>query len=452
MPRTFRVFSSIVALLLLLTACGESRPTPKPAAGDKPAAEKPAADKPAAAAATPAAPATPAAAQPKAAPAAAGNEIVFGAIHPLSGALAQDGAFLKNGIDQAVEEINAAGGISCINNGARLRAAHADSQGRPEVGQSEAERLAGEGVVALLGTYQSAVTLNASQVAEREKVPFIIDVTVANEILERGFKYSFRIQPDQTQMTLGLLEPLNELRSSSGQPIKTAAMLHEDSIFGTGFADLLKQLAPQHGLEVAGTISYSVRGLTDITTELSRVQALNPDIAIITGYLNDGILIARTAKDLQLRPPLVGLSNGAFSTQQFVDQVGSTAEYIMDANYHYDATKPRAREVRDGYRAKFNSDMPTHAVMAYESVQVLKDALGRACSTDRAMLRDALAQTKYENHILPYQGPIEFDEKGQAKNARSIVMQVQKGQIVQVAPSNVAEAKPVFPPPPWNQR
>ena len=461
MPRTFRPLSLVVALVFLLTACGEARPTPKPGAGEKPAAEKaatdkPAADKPAAdkpAADKPAAAGKPAGSdKPAAAPAAGGNEIVFGAIHPLSGPLAQDGGFLKNGIDQAVEEINNAGGIACINNGARLRVAHADSQGRPEVGQSEAERLIGEGVVALVGTYQSAVTLNATQVAERERVPFIIDVTVANEILERGFKYSFRIQPDQTQMTLGLLEPLEELRSTSGQPIKTAAMLHEDSIFGTGFADLLKQLGPRHGLEVPGTVSYSVRGLTDVTTELSRIQALNPDIAIVTGYLNDGILIARTAKDLQLKPPMVGLSNGAFSTQQFVDQVGGTAEFIMDANYHYDATKPRAREVRDRYRAKFGGDMPTHAVMAYESVQVLKDALGRACATDRAKLRDALAETKYADHILPYQGPIEFDEKGQAKNARSIVMQVQKGQIVQVAPSNVAEAKPVFPPPPWNQR
>ncbi len=253
-------------------------------------------------------------------------------------------------------------------------------------------------------------------------------------------------------VTQGLLEALPELKTASGQPIRKVAFLHENSVFGTGFADILKQLAAQNNLEIVGVVPYAVAGLTDITTELTRVQSLNPDVTLATGYLADGILIARTAKDIQLRAPLVGLANGAFSTQAFVDQVGATAEYVMDANYHYDATKQKAREVRDRYKAKFGSDMPTHGVMAYEAVYVLKDALERAGTTDRAKLRDALAATKFADHILPYQGPIEFDEKGQAKNARSILMQVQKGQIVQVGPAAFAETKPVFPPPPWNQR
>ncbi len=427
-----------------LAACAapgaQTQPTAAPA---KPTAP------PAAATTAPAAQPTVAAAKPTAA--AAASEVVIGALHPLSGALAQDGTFLKNGIDLAVEEINTAGGLKALG-GARFRVSHADSQGKPEVGQSETERLIGEGVTALIGTYQSAVTLNATQVAEREKVPFVIDVTVANNILERGFKYTFRVQPDQTQMTLGLLEALPELRATSGQPIRRVAFLHENSVFGTGFADILKQLASQYDLELVGTVPYAVQGLTDITTELTRVQALNPDVALATGYLADGILIARTARDLQLRPPLVGLANGAFSTQQFVDQAGPAAEYVMDANYHYDATKASARQVRDRYRAKFGSDMPTHGVMAYEAVYILKDALERAGSTDRARVRDALAATRFADHILPYQGPIEFDEKGQAKNARSILMQVQQGRIVQVGPAAFAEAKPIFPPPAWGQR
>jgi branched-chain amino acid transport system substrate-binding protein len=427
MPPGLRVLS-LAAALALLAACGSPAPTGAPV-GAGPTA-RPAVTLPAA---------------------TGGAEVVIGAIHPLSGALAQDGAFLRNGIDLAVEEINRAGGIGSLG-GARLRVSHADSQGRPEVGQSETERLVGEGVTALIGTYQSAVTLNATQVAEREKVPFIIDVTVANEILERGFTYTFRIQPDQTQMTLGLLESLADLRKASGQPIRTAVMLHENSIFGTGFADLIRKSAETYGLTVTQTIPYAVQGLTDITTELSRVQAANADIAVVTGYLNDGILIARTARDLQLKPPLIGLANGAFSTQAFVEHVGPTAEYVMDANYHYDATKARARDVRDRYRATFGGDMPTHAVMAYEAVYVLKDALERSGSTDRARLRDALAATKYADHILPYQGPIEFDVKGQARNARSIMMQVQQGKVVQVAPAAFAEAKPIFPPPPWSQR
>lgn len=442
MRRSTIVFVVLTVLGILALACAPVA-APAPVATSAPAA---ATSAPAAATSAPAA-----ATSAPATSGAAASEVFFGAIHPLTGGLAQDGSFLQNGIDLAVSEINDAGGIGCLN-GAKLRVEHADSQGKPEVGQSEAERLANAGAVALLGTYQSAVTLNATQVAEREQVPFIVTVAIANQILERGFKYTFRIQPNQTQMATGLLEQLKNLKTASGEPIKTAFIIHEDSLFGTGFADLLKKISGEYGVEIIGTAPYKVAGLTDLTTELARVQSANPDIAIAIGYLADGILMARTAQELKLTPPLVGVSNGAFSTQQFVDQVGPAAEYIIDANYHYDASNPKAIEVRDRYKSRFGSDMPTHAVMAYEAVYVLKDALDRACSTDRNAVRDALAATSFADHILPYQGPIEFDETGQAKNARSVILQVQNGQILQVLPEALAEAKPIFPPPAWDQR
>ncbi len=431
---------SIVFLILVLALVAACAPAPTPV---------PTAAPPTAAPVAATAPAATTAPQPTAAPVA--KDILIGAIHPLTGALAQDGAFLKNGVDLAVEEINGAGGVSCLA-GSKLKVEHADSQGKPEVGQSEAERLANAGVVAMLGTYQSAVSLNATQVAERAKVPFLITVTIANEIMSRGFKYTFRIQPDQTQMASGLVDALKELKTASGQPIKTAVIIHEDSLFGTGFADLLKKTSTESGLQIVSTVPYKVAGLTDLTTELTKVNSTNADVAIAIGYFADGVLMARTAQDLKLKMPLIGLSNGAFSTDQFVQQVGKAAEYIMDANYHYDASNPKAVEVRNKYKSKFGSDMPTHGVMAYEAVYVLKDALDRACSTDRDKIRDALAATKFDKHILPYQGPIEFDASGQAKNARSVVMQIQKGKIVQVLPSALAETKPMFPPPPWDQR
>jgi branched-chain amino acid transport system substrate-binding protein len=431
---------AVPAFSVLLSACsstgeqGSASPTraPSPATSTTPASGS---------AATPSPMATPTLPSTR----AAVGEILFGAVHPLSGSLALDGAFVKNGIDLAVEEINAAGGIKALG-GAKLRVEHADSQGKPEVGQAEAERLVGKGVVALLGAYQSAVTFNTTQVAERARVPHIVVVAAADDILKRGFKYSFRHNPNQTQGTLGMLEAIKELRSLTGSSIATAVHVHEDSLFGTGFAKLLASLAPNYSLKVIEQIPYSLQGLTDLTTELTRVQALNPDLCVVTGYLNDGILLARTARDLRLRAPLFGLASGAFSTKQFVDQLGATAEGILDANYHYDAKNPKAREVRDRYKAKYGADMPTHAVMAYEAVRILADALERAASTDRDAIRDALAKTSFGDHILPYKGPIEFDETGQAKNARFIVMQIQNGQILQVLPTDFAEARIKWPP------
>src|SRR5687768_11683944 len=95
------------------------------------------------------------------------REIKVGHVHPLSGPLAFDGGLVVNGLTLAVEEINAAGGIKS-QGGARIALSGGDSQGKPEVGTAEAERLIREGVVAVLGPYQSPVAYNISQLAEKE--------------------------------------------------------------------------------------------------------------------------------------------------------------------------------------------------------------------------------------------------------------------------------------------
>jgi branched-chain amino acid transport system substrate-binding protein len=92
--------------------------------------------------------------------------------------------------------------------------------------------------------------------------------------------------------------------------------------------------------------------------------------------------------------------------------------------------------------------MPSHAVMAYANVHVVKDALERAASPDRDKLRDALAKTNLTDHILP-QDAIKFDEAGENANATPALLQVQNGRPVAVGPARYAEAKPVYPVPKW---
>lgn len=377
--------------------------------------------------------------------------VKFGAIHPLTGGLARDGAFLKQGIDLAVDEINAAGGIKSMG-GAKLVVSHADSQGKTEIGQSEAERLIQEGCVALLGCYQSAVTFNTTMICERENVPFVITVAVANNICERGFKYTFRIQPNQTEMGKSAAEGLKALSEATDQPIETVVTIHEDSLFGTGCAEHFAKFATDYGFKVLADIPYSLKGLTDLTVELSRVKALNPDILVPSGYLGDGILLTRTAAELNLPVTIFGLANGAFNAPQFIDEVGDLANYIFDTNYHANALDPKAQKFHADFKAKYGEDAPTHAPLAYTAVYVLADAIERAKSADPKAIRDALAETSYKDHFWPYTGPIKFDETGECSTARSILMQIQNGKYLQVLPKKYAEADPIYPVPPWEER
>jgi branched-chain amino acid transport system substrate-binding protein len=154
-----------------------------------------------------------------------GDTITIGSLHPLSGSSAADGQQMDNGAKLAVDAINEAGGIKSLD-GAKLELASADTKGAPETGQSEAQRLIEEGAVALLGTYQSAVSQNVAAVAERNQVPFVIDVSSADAILQQGYKYTFRLQPSAKVLAERGAEYLSDVSKAAGSPAKKVAILH----------------------------------------------------------------------------------------------------------------------------------------------------------------------------------------------------------------------------------
>jgi branched-chain amino acid transport system substrate-binding protein len=139
-------------------------------------------------------------------------------------------------------------------------------------------------------------------------------------------------------------------------------------------------------------------------------------------------------------PVIAGVANGAFSLQKFLDEFGDRADGLIDLNYRYNPKSERADHLHQAYREKYGDELPVHAVYGYESIYVLADALERAASTDRDAIRDALAATSLADHVLPH-GPIEFDEKGENKNAAGVLIQVQNGKHVIVYPQEYAEAE-----------
>ncbi len=348
---------------------------------------------------------------------------------------------MDNAIRMAIEELNAAGGVL---GGRMFEYLSADSTGSAEVGQTEAERLINEGAVALICCFQSSVTSNVAAIAERNQVPLVIDVAVADAILQQGYKYVFRIQPNATAMGVYGAQYLRELADALGETIQTAAYMYDGT---TGYGDSVRAAfaskAPEVGIEIVAEVGYDPFGVTDLTTELTRIDQLAPDVLLVTGYYNDGLLIARNAEEVDLDVKLVyGVAQGTYDQPQFVEDAGDLAECFMDSNYHWDASNPKAIAVREKFQEKYGEPMRTSAVLAYQAMYIIADAIERAGSADPTAIRDALATTNYADHILPYPGPIQFDERGENVNARPVVMQVQNGQVVQVWPEAVAEAEP----------
>lgn len=377
------------------------------------------------------------------------REVKIGHVHPLSGFLAFDGGLVVNGLTLAVEEINAAGGIRSLG-GARVRLVGGDTQGKVEVGMAEAERLIRDGVLVLLGPYQSPVAYAVSQLCEKERTPFVITVAVADDITARGFEYTFRVQPNARAMTTRSLDHLAELARSSGVTVRTIAMLHEDGLFGNSIANHLERHARAVGMEVVLRVGYSFRA-PDLTTEVTKVKAARADLVVVTGYYGDGLLIARTATEHRLEARAVmGIANGCFSNPKFLADQPQLADLMMDGNYWHNPRSERTRAVMEAYRKRFGAPLSSHSVQAYVAMMVVRDALERAGRADRTAVREALARTRLSDHILP-QGPIEFDRTGENVNAQPALLQNQGGRTVVVGPPAYAEARAVFPVPRWSR-
>jgi branched-chain amino acid transport system substrate-binding protein len=379
------------------------------------------------------------------------KEILIGSVHPITGPTAYDGLSIADGFLLAIEHKNAAGGIKSLG-GAKMKVILLDTESKPKVGESATEKLIRDGCIAIGGAYNSPVTMVTTQVAERNGIPFLVTISVADEILERGFKYTFRVQPDSSNMSELTCKYARQLADQFKVPLKTLSHLYISG-FGTSIFNKLQKFASKYGFEVIGGVSYGF-GASDFTTEISKIKEMKADVIFDTGYLADGILKLKTYSDLKVEAKggLFGCANAAYSNPTTVKELGKLAEFLLDGNYYYNPRSPLTKQVIEDFGKRFKDvAFQSHSVHAYDAGLVLTDALERAASTDPKKLRDAIAATSLKVHLAPG-GPIEFDATGQNKNAMITLQQIQKRQIKLVLPEEYSDAKPIYPIPSWSAK
>jgi branched-chain amino acid transport system substrate-binding protein len=374
------------------------------------------------------------------------SEIVIGALHPLTGANAADGQQMANAAQLAAEAVNAAGGIKSLG-GAKLKVESADTQGSPETGQSEATRLIEDGAVALVGTFQSGTSANVASVAERNAVPFVMDVSSLDEILEQGYTYSFRLQPNASLMGKQGAQRLVELAEDSGTPVRKVAFLYEMGNYGEAVYKGFMEEAEAAGLAVDPVIGYDAAAVSDLTTQVQQVAASDADVLAVAGYYRDSLLAAQAVGLVKPDVTAVfGVADGAFDQDTFVTDAPDGGEGYFDVNYRWDATNPATVELAGLYEERYGEAIRTSAVLTYDAIMLLADALEAAGSTESAALRDAIRGSSYQPLVVSA-GPVSFDPAGENTNAGAVVTQVLDGQVRQVFPKDVAEVAYRFPAP-----
>ncbi len=394
------------------------------------------------------------------------QEIKIGVIYPLTGSLAASGSEMRSALELAADIINkgapsapdlsfsAGGGLPNLK-GAKIKLVFADHQGNPQVGATEAERLISqEKVVALVGAYNSNVTATASQVAERNRVPFVNPESSSPSLTQRGFKWFFRTTPHDDLFVHNAFDFLKELEAKHKFSVGTIATFSENTLWGNEASKLQAKLAPEKGYSLVKQVSYPAKG-TQLTSEVQTLKAANPNVVMQSSY-TEAILSMKTYKELGYLPDMLLANNAGFTDTEFIRTLGRDADYVITRevwSLDLATRKPLIKQVNDLFNSRYKINFTGNSSRSFTGLMVIADAINRAGSTEPEAIRKALVDTAIPGAklIMPWKG-VKFDEQGQNTQGAGILVQIIDGKYNTVWPFDLASRNVVWPMPKWEQR
>ena len=395
------------------------------------------------------------------------QEVKIGVIYPLTGAAASSGAEMKNALELAVDIINngakgitelpfsAGGGLPGLK-GAKIKLVFADHQGNPQTGATEAERLISqEKVVAIVGAYNSNVTVTASQVAERNKIPFLNPESSSASLTARGFKWFFRTTAHDDLFVRNFFEFMKEFEAKRGVKVGPIATINENTLWGTETTKLEATLAPAGGFNLVKQITYPARS-TQLTSEVQTLKAAAPKVIMQSSYLGDALLSMKTYKELGFMPDMILANDAGFSDTEFIKTLGKDADYVISREVwalDLASSNPLIKQVNDLFNSRYKINFTGNSSRTFTGLMVIADAINRAGSTEPEAVRKALAATDLPGSklIMPWKG-VKFDATGQNTLGQGILVQIVDGKYNTVWPFAMAAREVVWPMPKWDQR
>jgi branched-chain amino acid transport system substrate-binding protein len=344
----------------------------------------------------------------------AAEPVNIGALYPTTGSFAQIGQGCVNAARLAVRMINDAGGINSLG-GAKLNLIVSDVQSDATVTRTETDRLiSGYKLSAIHGCFASALTLIASEVAERAKMPLLTGSS--SDQLNKGRHYTFTPFCRASQFALAQLQ-MSKLVSDTPK----VAVIFENTAFGTSTSNGLREQAPGQGVEIVMFEPYSA-GLTDASPLINKVKATGANMLFPVSYLNGG--------------------SGGFVIPDFYKNVGGDAEGLLGVahwNHDFDADSQKVNAV---YQKQYGEFLFEYAGGLVAQTFMIADALERAASTDPQKVRDALSTLDVSSGYAAMGpgGKVKFGPDGKNIYAHPVGVQWQHGDLAAVFPKEDARA------------
>ena len=364
--------------------------------------------------------------------ASAQTTVPIGAVLPLTGGMAPFGQASLRGIELAVEEINAAGGIESLN-GAELELATGDAGSDPTTAASVTQRLISrDQVEAVFGAFASSLSLAASGVAERSRVPFMT-MSFSDQLTSRGFKYIFQNVAPASEMGRAQMEYARDIARANGEELNNIAILYENSAYGTSQAEGV----------MANANEVYPQGLSDATPLIQKIKSVDPapDAVVPVSYFTDAVLIVRSMRQNDMEIPIIGGAAG-YIIPDFHDALGDNTQGIFSADTsNYDHYGELGAKYRQRHGKFMTHEAFEHAVLVYAYAA----ALEKAGTTDTATVADTLRETRFTGY--PFSGlpgdVVDFGENGLNTETYPLMVQWQDGELVTVCPENEAKGDPI---------
>jgi branched-chain amino acid transport system substrate-binding protein len=355
--------------------------------------------------------------------------------------------------------VNAGGGIKSMG-GAKLELLLGDTENKPEVAHAEAERLINGGASALVGAFHSGQTAAIAPVAQQKRVPFLIDISAADPITaniaksvkegQQKLQYVYRNFITTTMFGQRAVQFMTEIFKDAGVSPRRVVVIYTNDLFGQTqarqFGAAVKGANP--GFEIVDSIPYP-ENATDLSTEVSKLKALKPDIiAPVTRTTSAVLLLQELAKQ---RVDFMGIVSpgtpGLYEAGQ-IAQLKELIEGVMDNVPWPNFKNPRTVKIAEEYaRRSGGKSFDTNSGYSYEAVMILADVLERAHSIDGDTIVDAIKKTRFSDNLMVAAGPVVFNDNGDNQNASSAMVQILGQKPVVVWPREAAAQKYVFPRP-----
>src|SRR6266849_4222677 len=381
------------------------------------------------------------------------DTIALGAAVSLTGKYSTNGKNTKDGYDLAVERINELGGVKVGGKSYKLKVIYYDDESTSARGAQLVERqISQDGVQFVLGPYSTALTKAIAPVTEKYKIPMVEANGADRALFTNGYKYFFAVlNTSDLYLSSAIDLAAEESRKKNIDPktLKVAIAIENDD-FSQDVRNGVVEAAKKWGMQVVVDDKLPPE-LSDMSSTLTKVKALKPDILVVSGHAKGAVLAVRQVSEQRVYVPALALTQ---CDSAEIEKLGKPAEYALfgsqwDRTLAYsDRWFGTAENYAQMFEKRFKYPTPYIAAESTAAVLTFANAIELAGALEREKVRDAIAKTD----MMTFFGPIKFDATGKNIAKSMVLYQIQSGKYLVVAPSKWANSKVIYPAPAWDKR